>query len=159
MESLKGGGGNQPFEGCSSSSLGTSSVSAVNWLSHVICNLAFCILSMGTPDKIIAAFSMHFCCLLSGSIQVLTYSTGVVCVCVYAAGAVVIAVSSATGRGSRHGWLPDDLNNGRLDLFFLFLAGQRFNTSFLHACSTWTPPDQMHPHLCHCMKPDLIPLL
>jgi len=39
------------------------------------------------------------------------------------AGAVVIAVSSATGRGNRHGWLPDDLNNGRLDLFFLFLAG------------------------------------
>lgn len=40
------------------------------------------------------------------------------------AGAVVIAVSSATGRGNKHGWLPDDLNNGRLDLFFLFLAGQ-----------------------------------
>ena len=40
------------------------------------------------------------------------------------AGAVVIAVSSATGCGNRHGWLPDDLNNGRLDLFFLFLAGQ-----------------------------------
>ena len=37
---------------------------------------------------------------------------------------MVIAVSSATGRGNRHGWLPDDLNNGRLDLFFLFLAGQ-----------------------------------
>ncbi len=42
----------------------------------------------------------------------------------WGAGAVVIAVSSATGRGNRHGWLPDDLNNGRLDLFFLFLAGQ-----------------------------------
>lgn len=42
------------------------------------------------------------------------------------AGAVVVAVSSATGRGGRHGWLPDDLNNGRLDLFFLFLAGQHF---------------------------------
>ncbi|DBA89647.1 hypothetical protein WJX79_009961 [Trebouxia sp. C0005] len=41
----------------------------------------------------------------------------------YLSGAVVIAVSSATGRGDRHGWLPDDLNNGRLDLFFLFLAG------------------------------------
>ncbi len=23
----------------------------------------------------------------------------------------------------RHGWLPKDLNHGRLDLFFLFLAG------------------------------------
>lgn len=39
------------------------------------------------------------------------------------AGIVVLAVSSATGRGGKHGWLPDDLNNGRLDLFFLFLAG------------------------------------
>ncbi len=48
------------------------------------------------------------------------------------AGAVVIAVSSATGRGNRHGWLPDDLNNGRLDLFFLFLAGQS------HPCTTPT---------------------
>lgn len=39
------------------------------------------------------------------------------------AGIVVLAVSSVTGRGGKHGWLPDDLNNGRLDLFFLFLAG------------------------------------
>ena len=58
------------------------------------------------------------------------------CGVVYAAGAVVLAVSSATGRGSRHGWLPDDLNNGRLDLFFLFLAGQRLNPSFAHALAT-----------------------
>ncbi|KAL3151753.1 hypothetical protein ABBQ38_012730 [Trebouxia sp. C0009 RCD-2024] len=41
----------------------------------------------------------------------------------YLSGAVVVAVSSATGRGGKNGWLPDDLNNGRLDLFFLFLAG------------------------------------
>lgn len=38
-------------------------------------------------------------------------------------GAVVLAVSAVTGRGNREGWLPEDLNNGRLDLFFLFLAG------------------------------------
>lgn len=44
--------------------------------------------------------------------------------CGCGAGAVVVAVSSATGRGGKNGWLPDDLNNGRLDLFFLFLAGQ-----------------------------------
>ena len=43
-------------------------------------------------------------------------------------GAVVVAVSSATGRGHKDGWLPDDLNNGRLDLFFLFLAGQSMYT-------------------------------
>ena len=43
--------------------------------------------------------------------------------CVCGAGAVVVAVSSATGRGGKNGWLPDDLNNGRLDLFFVFLAG------------------------------------
>ncbi len=49
------------------------------------------------------------------------------------AGAVVIAVSSATARGNRHGWLPDDLNNGRLDLFFLFLAGQS------HPCTIAIP--------------------
>ena len=41
------------------------------------------------------------------------------------AGAVVLAVSAITGRGDREGWLPDDLNSGRLDLFFLFLAGQQ----------------------------------
>ena len=41
------------------------------------------------------------------------------------AGAVVLAVSGITGRGHREGWLPDDLNSGRLDLFFLFLAGQQ----------------------------------
>ena len=47
-------------------------------------------------------------------------------------GAVVLAVSSLTARGGKHGWLPDDLNNGRLDLFFLFLAGQHFD--HLHIC-------------------------
>ena len=40
------------------------------------------------------------------------------------AGAVVIAVSAITGRGDKEGWLPEDLNNGRLDLFFVFLAGE-----------------------------------
>ena len=51
------------------------------------------------------------------------------------AGAVVLAVSSATGRGGKHGWLPDDLNNGRLDLFFLFLAGLHSH----HLCADALP--------------------
>ena len=51
------------------------------------------------------------------------------------AGAVVLAVSSATGRGGKHGWLPDDLNNGRLDLFFLFLAGLHLH----HLCADALP--------------------
>ena len=35
-----------------------------------------------------------------------------------------MAVSGLTAHGGRQGWLPDDLNLGRLDLFFLFLGGQ-----------------------------------
>eukprot|EP00891_Asterochloris_glomerata_P003785 jgi/Astpho2/3785/Aster-04319 len=41
----------------------------------------------------------------------------------YLSGAVVMAVSGLTAHGGRQGWLPDDLNLGRLDLFFLFLGG------------------------------------
>ncbi|KAK9827526.1 hypothetical protein WJX74_008315 [Apatococcus lobatus] len=32
-------------------------------------------------------------------------------------------ISAWTDSPKRHGWLPQDLNHGRLDLFFLFLAG------------------------------------
>lgn len=51
------------------------------------------------------------------------------------AGAVVIAVSAITGRGNKEGWLPEDLNNGRLDLFFLFLAGVS-SCKMLHTACT-----------------------
>ena len=45
-----------------------------------------------------------------------------VCIGSYLSGALVAAISSATYRlGSD--WLPQDLNYGRLDLFFLLLAG------------------------------------
>ena len=43
----------------------------------------------------------------------------------YLSGAVVAAVGAGTARlGFAHGagWLPRDMNQGRLDLFFLFLA-------------------------------------
>ena len=47
-----------------------------------------------------------------------------VCIGSYLSGALVAAISSATYRlGSD--WLPQDLNYGRLDLFFLLLAGEQ----------------------------------
>ena len=44
----------------------------------------------------------------------------------YLAGALVYAVGAYTQgvAGAKHGWLPDDLNKGRVDLFFLLLAGE-----------------------------------
>lgn len=47
----------------------------------------------------------------------------------YLSGAVVAAVGSITARlGScgGQGWLPKDMNHGRLDLFFLLLAGTSY---------------------------------
>lgn len=48
-----------------------------------------------------------------------------VCIGSYLSGAVVWATSTITSRmdPSGTGWLPKDLNEGRLDLFFLFLGG------------------------------------
>ena len=66
----------------------------------------------------------HGCCHLKAATGSSRLAITLLLVCF--AGAVVIAVSSATGRGNRHGWLPDNLNHGRLDLFFLFLAGQLY---------------------------------
>ncbi|KAK9806330.1 hypothetical protein WJX72_010466 [[Myrmecia] bisecta] len=40
----------------------------------------------------------------------------------YLSGAVVWGVGYVTSLNGHHGWLGDDLNHGRLDLFFLFLA-------------------------------------
>ena len=45
-----------------------------------------------------------------------------VCIGSYLSGALVAAISSATYRLGAD-WLPQDLNYGRLDLFFLLLAG------------------------------------
>ena len=49
-----------------------------------------------------------------------------VCIGSYLSGALVIGVSQGTaaaGAAGGRGWLPEDINNGRLDLFFLLLAG------------------------------------
>ena len=51
-----------------------------------------------------------------------------VCIGSYLSGALVAAISSATYHLGAD-WLPQDLNYGRLDLFFLLLAGgQRAGT-------------------------------
>ena len=45
----------------------------------------------------------------------------------YLSGAVVYAVGAVTARlgySGGQGWLPKDMNHGRLDLFFLLLAGE-----------------------------------
>ena len=47
-----------------------------------------------------------------------------VCIGSYLSGALVAAISSATYRLGAD-WLPQDLNYGRLDLFFLLLAGEQ----------------------------------
>ena len=42
----------------------------------------------------------------------------------YLSGALVAAVAALSAAwGGGEGWLPQDLNAGRLDLFFLLLAG------------------------------------
>ena len=43
----------------------------------------------------------------------------------YLSGALMYAVGAYTKgvAGAPDGWLPDDLNEGRVDLFFLLLAG------------------------------------
>ena len=52
-----------------------------------------------------------------------------VCIGSYLSGALVLGVAQGTAaldpRGA--GWLPGDLNDGRLDLFFLLLAGARLD--------------------------------
>ena len=55
----------------------------------------------------------------SMALQLLSVSVGS-----YLSGAVVLAVSSLTRRWDPQGlgWLPKDLNAGRLDLFFLLLG-------------------------------------
>ena len=44
----------------------------------------------------------------------------------YLSGALVYLVGSYTEGlfGAKHGWLPGDLNKGRVDLFFLLLGGE-----------------------------------
>ena len=44
----------------------------------------------------------------------------------YLAGALVYIVGAYTQgvAGAKHGWLPSDLNKGRVDLFFLLLGGE-----------------------------------
>ena len=43
----------------------------------------------------------------------------------YLSGALVYVVGAYTTglAGAKHGWLPNDLNKGRVDLFFLLLGG------------------------------------
>lgn len=44
----------------------------------------------------------------------------------YLSGALVYAVGAYTTgvAGAKHGWLPNDLSEGRVDLFFLLLGGE-----------------------------------
>ena len=64
-----------------------------------------------------------------------------VCIGSYLSGALVAAISSLSYRMGCN-WLPQDLNYGRLDLFFLLLAGE--HARLLHA------PTQMKlPHSDH----------
>ena len=53
-----------------------------------------------------------------------------VCIGSYLSGALVAAISSLSYRMGCN-WLPQDLNYGRLDLFFLLLAGE--HARLLHA--------------------------
>ena len=49
-----------------------------------------------------------------------------VCIGSYLSGALVLGVAQGTAAldaAGGAGWLPGDLNDGRLDLFFLLLAG------------------------------------
>lgn len=58
-----------------------------------------------------------------------------VCIGSYLSGALVWAVGrfSVGVAGAKRGWLPNDLNHGRVDLFFLLLAGA-------HRSSSLSPP-------------------
>ena len=52
-----------------------------------------------------------------------------VCIGTYLSGALVLGVAQGTAAldPGGAGWLPGDLNDGRLDLFFLLLAGARLD--------------------------------
>ena len=55
----------------------------------------------------------------------------------YLSGALVWGVSALTARLGLNqglGWLPRDLNHGRLDLFFLLLAGRPSQASTMFIC-------------------------
>lgn len=54
-----------------------------------------------------------------------------VCIGSYLSGALVAAISSASYALGTN-WLPQDLNYGRLDLFFLLLAGARVAPGLLY---------------------------
>ena len=60
-----------------------------------------------------------------------------VCIGSYLSGALVAAISSLTYRMGCN-WLPQDLNYGRLDLFFLLLAGEHAMLS--HGHGAYMPP-------------------
>ena len=61
----------------------------------------------------------------SQRIDMLSCAVPSVAVGSYLSGALVYVVGrySVGTPGAPRGWLPDDLNRGRVDFFFLFLAG------------------------------------
>mmetsp|Transcript_33294 Transcript_33294/g.78958 ORF Transcript_33294/g.78958 Transcript_33294/m.78958 type:complete len:662 (+) Transcript_33294:161-2146(+) len=76
------------------------------------------------------------------ALQMLSISLGS-----YLSGALTALVRSATaGPGGQGGWLPKDLNEGRLDLFFLLLAGLMFANllAFL-----WVASGYIYKHVPH----------
>lgn len=44
----------------------------------------------------------------------------------YLSALILTVVNYVTTRGGGPGWIPDNLNEGRLDLFFLLIAGMSF---------------------------------
>ena len=66
----------------------------------------------------------HFCA--SHSLSRRAVARHSVAIGSYLSGALVYAVGAYTTgvAGAKHGWLPNDLNEGRVDLFFLLLGGE-----------------------------------
>ncbi|XP_058073874.1 protein NRT1/ PTR FAMILY 2.11-like [Magnolia sinica] len=56
----------------------------------------------------------------------------------YLSSLMVAIVHQTTNRGGAHNWLPEDLNNGRLEYFYFLIAGLGIvNFGYFLACSRW----------------------
>lgn len=52
----------------------------------------------------------------------------------YLSSLIVTIVTSATTKGGKPGWIPDNLNEGHLDRFFLLIAGISFLNLIVFVC-------------------------